>query len=208
MKLKGFTLAEILITLTIIGVVAAITLPALRSSTNTAQVGPKLAKFASSFELANQNMLQEKSGDSITGFYNGNTAHLEYSEALTDYLRASVDKKNKNVLRTKDGLKIDISKFNPSTETKPHRRYVTEVAVNINPNTEAQRNVQMARDLFYFALYDDGSLRPKGGQNWDERDDNEPIWSDTNVCENGEAPSDPQFCAGSIFENGFKVMYK
>ena len=47
MKKNGFTLAEVLITLGIIGVIAAITLPTLMSDTTSAQIGPKLAKAVS-----------------------------------------------------------------------------------------------------------------------------------------------------------------
>ena len=48
---KGFTLAEVLITLTIIGVVAALTAPALVNNAGFARVGPSLAKFVNTFEI-------------------------------------------------------------------------------------------------------------------------------------------------------------
>ena len=54
MKRKGFTLSEVLITLGIIGVVAALTLPSLISDTSSAQIGPKLGKAVSMFEQANE----------------------------------------------------------------------------------------------------------------------------------------------------------
>ena len=41
---KGFTLTELLITLGIIGVVAALTAPALNINANNAKAGPALAK--------------------------------------------------------------------------------------------------------------------------------------------------------------------
>ena len=49
-KRKGFTLAEVLITLGIIGVVAAITLPTLMQDASKQQLGVKLAKFQSNME--------------------------------------------------------------------------------------------------------------------------------------------------------------
>ena len=49
-KRKGFTLAEVLITLGIIGVVAAITLPTLMQDASKQQLGVKLSKFASTIE--------------------------------------------------------------------------------------------------------------------------------------------------------------
>ena len=60
MKFKGFTLAEVLITMTIIGVVAALTTPALFHNAGTAQVGPKLAKIKSTIENANRQLMQEE----------------------------------------------------------------------------------------------------------------------------------------------------
>lgn len=44
-QIKGFTLAEVLITLGIIGVVAAITIPSLISKVQRAQIEPKLRKI-------------------------------------------------------------------------------------------------------------------------------------------------------------------
>ena len=49
---KGFTLAEVLITLGIIGVVAAITLPTMMQDGKKQQLGVKLAKFANNMESA------------------------------------------------------------------------------------------------------------------------------------------------------------
>ena len=52
MKKNGFTLAEVLITLTIIGVVAAITLPALQTNTQEQQARTALKKMANTFSQA------------------------------------------------------------------------------------------------------------------------------------------------------------
>ncbi len=60
MKKFGFTLAEVLITMTIIGVVAALTTPALFHNANNAHVGPTLAKIKATIENANQQMMQDE----------------------------------------------------------------------------------------------------------------------------------------------------
>lgn len=60
MKKLGFTLAEVLITMTIIGVVAALTTPALFHHANNAQVGPMLAKIKATIENANQQLMQDE----------------------------------------------------------------------------------------------------------------------------------------------------
>ena len=112
MKKNGFTLAEILITLGIIGVVAALTTPALIQNTGSAQVGPKLAKAVATFENANQNMLTNLGVDRITSAgvselrkekalqwfnqvtgesshdtYNSGFDESAYTNALTNYMK-------------------------------------------------------------------------------------------------------------------------
>lgn len=72
MKKSGFTLAEILITMSIIGVVAALTAPALIQDASNAKVGPALEKTKSAIELANQNILfQNRAGDLLAVRVNG-----------------------------------------------------------------------------------------------------------------------------------------
>ena len=74
MKKFGFTLAEVLITLGIIGVVASLTAPALTKNTGSAKIGPALAKFVNTFETATEQMM-----------------HDEGVSRLDDYLAASVN---------------------------------------------------------------------------------------------------------------------
>ena len=59
MKKTGFTLAEILITLSIVGVVAALTIPAIVKSSGQAKVGPSLSKFVNNFETSVQEYMVE-----------------------------------------------------------------------------------------------------------------------------------------------------
>ena len=54
MKKNGFTLAEVLITLAIIGVVAVMTIPNLMSNTTGAQTATSFKKFVSTMEEVNQ----------------------------------------------------------------------------------------------------------------------------------------------------------
>ena len=54
---QGFTLAEVLITLGIIGVVAALTAPALVQNAGNAKVGPTLTKVVPTLENAHEQML-------------------------------------------------------------------------------------------------------------------------------------------------------
>jgi len=83
-KKLGFTLAEVLITLGIIGVVAALTTPALIQNTGSAQIGPKLAKAVSTFNTASQNLLVENGVNRVTSVASTSDA---YGSALTSYMK-------------------------------------------------------------------------------------------------------------------------
>lgn len=90
MKNKGFTLAEVLITLGIIGVVAALTTPALLHNVGTAEIGPKLAKFRSTVENANKMMLVENDVNRLPVLIrrggNGNETQT-YTGLLQNFMR-------------------------------------------------------------------------------------------------------------------------
>ena len=89
MKKLGFTLAEVLITLGIIGVVAALTAPALVQNAGSAQIGPKLAKAVSTFETANEKMLMELSLSSIQSLGGGDEQSRTYGDQLSNYMKMS-----------------------------------------------------------------------------------------------------------------------
>ena len=65
MKKNGFTLAEVLITLTIIGVIAALTLPSLNMRAQRSKVGPHLQKFINTMSNANEVILAENQSNTL-----------------------------------------------------------------------------------------------------------------------------------------------
>ena len=87
MKRRGFTLAEVLITLGIIGVVAALTAPALVQNAGSAQTGPKLAKALSTWELANENLLNDQGANGLHAIV---SSSREYGEELQNYMKISL----------------------------------------------------------------------------------------------------------------------
>ena len=89
---KGFTLAETIITLGIIGVIVAITTPIVIHSTAKAQVGPKLAKTVAIFEQANAAILQTNNSNSMLAKYYKNNAfdYEKYSAELNNYLKSNI----------------------------------------------------------------------------------------------------------------------
>lgn len=224
MKKRGFTLAEVLITLGIIGVVAAITLPTLMTDTASAQIGPKLAKAVATFEQANESLLNDEEVDKLTdtGYLsNGNTIP-DYIANLGKFLKFSTYSQGHTVTGTsatcavaamttanqilsKDGMLYVITRDKTTTNTAqpPHKQRIGHVWIDINAATKPNT---VGTDAFVFAWYNDGSLRPVGGTNWNENGDASCKWR-TN-CANDKVPTDYQACAGAIFENNLKVLYK
>lgn len=64
---KGFTLAEVLVTLTIVGITAALTIPQISKNLQKSQAGPTLARAVQSIELGCQELLQDASSKSYEG---------------------------------------------------------------------------------------------------------------------------------------------
>ena len=218
MKKNAFTLAEVLVTLGIVGVVAALTLPNLMSDTTSAQIGPKLAKAVSSFEQANQAMLNDNGVDSLDDGGLANTQQL-LVQNLQRYLKGASD--GDNTFTTKDGISyiitipVKASRTVPNPQDPPHMQRIggniTGVIIDINGANQGPR--ESATDRFYFSLWNDGSLRPIGGTNWNgeatSRSGGTLHW--TTKCPVGAVPADEvarQCCTGHIFENNFKVLYK
>lgn len=88
---QAFTLAEVLITLGIIGVVAALTLPSLISKNNTAAMESKLKK---TYSVLSQSLLfaaGELGGLDAVEFKDGNTESTEemFYTYLEKYLKIS-----------------------------------------------------------------------------------------------------------------------
>ena len=207
MKKQGFTLAEVIITLGIVGVVAAITLPALMADTTTAQIGPKLAKAIATFEQANAIMLDKRGTDALT---DAELLSEDYSEELSKYLKGAG---TNDQFITKDGVlyKFTITNSTPDSSKPPHQQRIdangSEVMIDINGNTKP--NISGA-DQFYFSWWNDGSLRPKGATNWNGEDSSADGGSEhwKTKCAVDSIPSDDKYCAGHVFENNLKALYK
>lgn len=220
MKKIGFTLAEVLITLAIIGVVAAITLPSLMADTTSAQIGPKLAKAVAMFEQANESLLNANSVDTLTdaGFASNATS---YATELSRHLKGTA---RTSAFLTKDGMLYTfvLNEKGPSNLADPgHLQRIGDVTVDINGASKPNAD---GTDIFYFSWWNDGSLRPKGAFNWngDPTSSSAAVSSGVSVvptnakehwsnnCKKAEdgIVRDYSYCAGHIFENNFKVLYK
>ena len=86
MSRKAFTLAEILITLTVIGVIAALTIPTLLQNTNQAEFKVALKRDFADLQQATLSIKNDAGGSLVNAFRNG-TGDAKDSENLKNAYR-------------------------------------------------------------------------------------------------------------------------
>ena len=194
---KGFTLAELMITLGVIGVVSALTLPGLINDASSAKVGPSLAKAVAVFDQANKMFLADQEiealsdSDSVVG-QQGLSISVYYQQ-LSNYMYVEIAG---NSMVSEEGFKytIEAKKTLPTADSSPHLQVVADCIIDINADESPGI---IGTDIFKFELMNDGSLRPLGANG---------EWA--NKCPVDAVPTEPEYCAGHIFENNFKILYK
>ena len=87
MKKIGFTLPEVLVALTIVGVIAAITIPQVVSNVEKKKVGPSLGRSVEQIDLGSQNLIQH---------YNDKVTDNRYYTTLSQLLQLTKKKLVKN----------------------------------------------------------------------------------------------------------------
>lgn len=203
--LKGFTLAEVLISLAILGVVAVTTLPTLNLKISESQVGPALMKAINTLE--NVNNLAIKTND----VRRLNQIDTTYFTAIESYLnvKSSVD----GEITTTDGI-IYTCSGGPTDATAaegasiPNKYAGAYYVVNVDINGAKAPNT-IGKDQFTLWVDTKGSVIPYGGSAYNtyigSADDT--IWS--TACPNGKtaAVTDPDACTGSVVDNNGKVLY-
>lgn len=173
---KGFTLAEVLITLGIIGVVAALTMPSIIANYQKKVISVRLKKFVSTFSQA-YNMAISKYGDSTYWIdcsiksgnancteYDGSATKkiieslnaVDYSNNLPEMYKQKVQESKKNV--GKGGLSWTKFKswqladgallFNMVDWNDANSRYLTTFDVDVNGISGPNR---YGKDIFIFA---------------------------------------------------------
>lgn len=178
---KGFTLAEVIITLGVIGVISALTIPTLIQDTSEAEIEPKLNKARSAIMQANKALLYEYGVDRIseTGLFGqdgSSPVNTEaYMQRLGDFIKISSSyNKNDDVeFEENDALHLDLTyhtivdgvsvalysqyvynEFN--TDAKPHMTQIGTYVLDVNGRDKPNaRN----KDIYYFEAKDDGSMK-------------------------------------------------
>lgn len=89
---NAFTFAEVMITITVIGVVAALTMPSIVKHYHEKEYVAQLQKSISQFEQAMQNiMFRYECTDIVcTGVFNGDTSNNEWNNKFEEEIRKSI----------------------------------------------------------------------------------------------------------------------
>ena len=224
---KGFTLAEVLVTIGIIGVVSALTLPALNTNFRKQQAEVAYAKAVNMFTTANKLLLndtQTRTLDVATGADpadNDYGASVAYIRAIAPYLNATsgINERTEIYHFNLTGLDSTISeKSNNYYITKggemsffPRGAFIPgyyEIFIDVNGPNKAPNAI--GRDVFLFVvdrrtgdIYGYGTtqlavFREGGSQEHDNSD---------NGCNEDNVNHD-WACGGSIMDHGGKIIYK
>lgn len=223
-KYRAFTLAEVLITLGIIGVVAAMTMPSLIANYQKQVWVNQLKKSVSVLEQGFHKMLADEEVERLSDI--SEWADINYSiilgEGDTDsnvkfvnYIKKYFES-NYIVLDYKYKL---LSGYVPSNNfgdyhivfsdgsmLNPDTYFLTNGAIlHIDVNGVKRPNVY-GRDIFVFELSDSGNLVPLGGQNSFKN------WKTDSLLCGQEGNKDVSYadgdgCAARIIENGWKMDY-
>ena len=208
MKKTGFTLAEVLITLGIIGVVAALTAPQLIMSGRNEATCSKLSVAVSSLENAFTNAIttEDAAGLEDTSIWT-NTGNIG------KYLNiAGVDTSN-NVITTKSGVTITISDKTVGRENNgvytsggSLTKKVGTVDIRTNPTAENPSNP--GRNYFRFVVGTNGILYPVGGKDANVYDrSNYALYTSSGHCGAASNATVDLTCTARIIADGYKMNY-
>lgn len=217
-KLPGFSLAEVLITMAVVGFIAAITLPSLQMNVEKQKVGPSLMKAVNTLEVANSVALQVEEASTLDEIA-GDADKTDYlGTILKDYTKlveVEYDAPNSPIsgtfFATKDGIMLTcngLEEGKANADVKTSGSYY-EVMADINgskgPNVEG-------KDIFKLYVDTKGLVIPYGSNLGKDYQDGWESWTEgCKSIKKGDksktAPTNAETCAGSIVDNGGRVLY-
>lgn len=233
MKKKGFTIAEVLITLGIVGVVAALTIPGITESSQKKVYASSLSAAVSDLENAMTSMLMREGRDmlQITPAWTGvlddggsTTFEAELKKAMpyetsgigalarqslkggagTEFSGTYKFFANNNALY---GLELNTDKSAlKEGEIMYKGGALTSVAaeVFIDVNGPNKPNV-WGRDTFRYVLGSDGHLYPYGGKDWAIYSNK--TYTSTTAKTECVTNKNGAYCAVYLAENGYNMDY-
>lgn len=195
--LKGFTLAEILITLAVIGVIAVTTLPSLNTKVSDSQVGPALMKAINTLENANSLAIKTNNVRRL------DQLDAKYFNAVGDNL--AYTSKSATVIKTSDRMIYSCNNTINTATNAPSRFAGSYYSVIVDINGEKAPNAQ-GKDQFTLWVDTKGSVIPYGGE-FHKTYTGASDTTCSTAC-TGTTVTDAASCTGSIVDNNGKVTYK
>lgn len=207
---KGFTLAEVLITLTIIGVISAIVLPSINSATTSAQIGPQVGKAISTIENANkmwltQNNARRFSADCMRDVNS-------YLECIAPLVNGSYIEAN-NALQLNDNIMyraVTTEEAGPFTVFTDTQLPPESLPIIFDTNGNGRPN-RPGRDIFAIYVRRNGDVIAYGSREHARiRNNNAAIWGDrcSNLDQYGASSNMQKLsCTGSIVDNKMQALY-
>lgn len=217
MKKRGFTLAEVMVALGLIGVIAALTIPTFVANSKNRANAAKLATTVSAVENAFTSMIATEAVNDLTetdfasarteanlGRYlklqGSNTTLTSYYGTATPFLtlsKASFQPLVTRIFQAKSGaLLIYRDSVIPVPEDDSHPGSIGDMYIDVNG--PAKPNV-WGRDVFAFRVGNDGLLYPAGGEKF-------ALMETAGVITPCNTISS-YFCTARLIENNYEVDY-
>jgi prepilin-type N-terminal cleavage/methylation domain-containing protein len=201
--LKGFSLGEVIVTVSIIGVIAALTLPNLNINNQKQQVGPILVKAINNLENANRMVLLQREIRTI----NEDGGDIGYITALADCLNASYD--GSFVLKGKDGITYTFSNSFAGGNFYGSRKYsgtYYDVGIDINGDKLPNR---ANSDRFWVHVDTRGAVIPAGSYEGARYFGENRYSAMKEACTGDVYAKDSEFgiCTGAIVDTGWELNY-
>ena len=204
MDKKAFTLAEVLITLGVIGVVASMTIPTVIQEHKKSVVANKLKKASSSLMQAHNLSISEYGDEAINreGFEpnDADEAFKMFEKYYVPYIKfLKVKKGEKGVFGyMADGTVFYFRKFRGNTSTGWGSTYIficmnQKACDSINEDVSTENGIKTGKEIF--TLYTSGIV-PQYTFNHYDRD------ARFNQCKN---QSNAEACTSLIFEAGWQI---
>lgn len=221
---KGFTLTELLLALTIVGVLAVLTVPILMNNIQNKLFATQIKNFSAEIEqFAQDQLIVHKTRDLFDTDF-GTTSklltdgHFSISKicpgnkALTDCWKTTATGKDKVTYKRIDGT-IDNTSITDGGTTvilkngvmfryttvqsggKYYARFVVDVNGNDKPNI-------VGRDVFGLFMNSKGHIESFPLSNPDYKHS-----SRVNKCKNDNSTSLPFYCYSALVDNGWKMDY-
>lgn len=226
---NAFTLAEVLITLAIIGVVAALIIPTLISNISKDQYLNSLKKF---YSIANQALLQTALDEGTPGKIGANDTNTLINDIAANFKKIKdcgtsttgscfpvyntyYDGNGSNVNQNTapgykfimpDGMSVflnitsaDCSTIHNADSNSPMNKYCGSLRVDVNGLKPPNR---AGRDVFIFHITSNKMplLYPDGGKEFASN-----YWNTGGYCQSSNA--DGRFCTGRIIEENWQMNY-